>query len=403
MHVAAISYTPHGHVAMVACERDVYAVRRTRNGVELMLFAWTLVTALSAAPACPDWTPDRARAELDALDANLRTWDLAYHRDGVSPIDDSIYDQARTREAAWRACFPEVGPPPANPLDGARATVASPVAQTGLAKLADQGAVQTWMDARQEQDFWVQPKIDGVAVTVSYTNGDLALAVSRGNGERGDDWTAKARRIAAVPKHIEGAPAHMVLQGELYWRIDGHVQAKQGGVNARSKVAGAMARKTLDEATARAIGWFVWDWPDGPARIEDRLAGLARFGFADPQAYSLRVADAADVARQRDAWFHAALPFASDGIVIRQSLRAPASQWHAKPPAWAVAWKYPSPRALARVVAVNFSIGRSGRVTPIVHIDPVRLDDHEIRRVSLGSLARWKALDIRPGDEISRD
>ncbi len=399
--IAAISYTPHGHAAMAARRCDAYAVLRTRNGVEAMFFAWMLVTALSAAPDCPDWTPDRARAELATLDANLRAWDLAYHRDGVSPVDDSIYDQARTREAAWRACFPDAAAAPADPLDGARGTVESPVAQTGLAKVADQDAVQAWMNARRGQDFWAQPKIDGVAVTVSYVNGYLALAVSRGNGERGEDWTAKARRIDAVPKHIEGAPAHMVLQGELYWRIGGHVQADQGGVNARSKVAGAMARAALDGATARSIGWFVWDWPDGPARIEDRLAGLARFGFADPQAYSLRVADAGDVARQRDAWFHAALPFASDGIVIRQSLRAPASQWRAKPPAWAIAWKYPPAKALARVVAVDFSIGRTGRVTPIVHVEPVRLDDHEIRRVSLGSLARWKALDIRPGDEIS--
>lgn len=366
-----------------------------------MFFAGMLVIALSATPACPDWTPDRARTELAALDANLRAWDLAYHRDGVSPIDDSIYDQARARETTWRACFPDAAPPPADPLDGARGTVESPVAQTGLAKLAGEDAVQAWMDARRGQDFWAQPKVDGVAVTVSYVNGDLALAVSRGNGERGEDWTAKARRIGAVPKHIDGAPAHLVLQGELYWRLDGHVQAEQGGVNARSKVAGAMARKTLDDTTARLIGWFVWDWPDGPARIEDRLAGLARFGFADPQKYSLRVADAGDVARQRDAWFRAALPFASDGIVIRQSLRAPASQWRAKPPAWAVAWKYAPARTLARVVAVDFSIGRSGRVTPIVHVDPVRLDDKEIRRVSLGSLARWKALDIRPGDDIS--
>ena len=366
-----------------------------------MLFASLLVYALSAAPACPDWTPDRARTELAALDANLRAWDLAYHRDGVSPVDDSIYDQARARDAAWRACFADIAPPPPDPLDGARGKVQSPVAQTGLAKLADQDAVQAWMDARRGQELWAQPKVDGVAVTVSYVNGDLALAVSRGNGERGEDWTAKARRIGAIPGHIEGAPARMVLQGELYWRLDGHVQADQGGVNARSKVAGAMARATLDDATARSIGWFVWDWPDGPERIEERLAGLARFGFADPQAYSHRVADAGDVARQRDAWFHAALPFASDGIVIRQSLRAPASQWRAKPPAWAIAWKYPLAKALARVTAIDFSIGRTGRITPIVHVDPVRLDDHEIRRVSLGSLARWKALDIRPGDEIS--
>jgi len=366
----------------------------------MIVFAAMLAAAASAAAhECPAWTPERARVELATLDRSLREWDLAYHRDGVSPIDDALYDQARSRDALWRRCFPGQAPPDADPLGSARGTVAHPVPQTGLRKLDDRDAVQAWM--RERDDLWAQPKIDGVAVTVLYVDGDLRLAVSRGDGERGEDWTRKVRRLDAVPKHLANAPARTVLQGELYWRQLDHVQAKRGSAGARSKVAGVLARETIDAATAQSIGWFVWDWPDGPRDIEQRLAQLAAFGFSDASAYTVRIGDADEAEEWRDRWFNAALPFATDGIVIRQGSRPPVEDWRADPPEWAIAWKYPPSRTLADVVDVEFAIGRTGRITPILHLDPVRLDDREIRRVSVGSFARWKELDIRPGDRVA--
>lgn len=365
------------------------------------LAGWLLIAATAAAGDCPAWAPDRARRELGALDRQLQAWDLAYHRDGTSPIDDTLYDQARARYAQWRACFPRQAPAASDPLRGTRATARPPVAQTGLAKLADAGALAAWMHARGDADLWMQPKVDGVAVTLLYVDGLLRQATSRGDGARGEDWTTKVQAVDAIPKRLGDSPRRVVLQGELHWRLDGHVQAAQGSVGARSKVAGALARERLDADAARRIGLFVWDWPDGPESMEERLAGLRAFGFADAVAFTVAVEDIDEVRGWREHWFHAPLPFAADGIVVRQGHRPPASSWRAKPPEWAVAWKYPPAQALAEVVAVDFPVGRSGRVTPVLELAPVRLDDRTIRRVSAGSLARWRELDIRPGDQVA--
>ncbi|MGA9421890.1 MAG: NAD-dependent DNA ligase LigB [Rhodanobacteraceae bacterium] len=366
-----------------------------------------VVAVFAAAPFaafardCPNWPVQRAQRELVTLGRHLAAWDRAYYRDGRSPIADEVYDQARARFAQWRACFAHVAAPQTNALADAGGTVPRPVVHTGLDKLPDAAAVTEWMRVRGNSDLWVQPKADGVAVTLLYADGRLASATSRGDGVRGEDWTANADLIAAIPKQLPDAPQRVVLQGELVWRLPGHVQAKRGSVGARSKIAGAMARQWLDPATAAKIGLFVWDWPDGPASMEARLAGLKAFGLADGVAYTHPITSLDDVRRWRDIWYRGAMPFAADGIVIRQGHRPGADSWLAHPPSWAVAWKYPPARALAAVTGVDFTIGRTGRITPVLEFAPVHLDDRSVRRVSLGSLARWRKLEIRPGDRIA--
>lgn len=359
------------------------------------------VVCLFALPAlaapCPDWPEARAGTELAALAERLRQWDDAYHRDGRSPVADELYDQARARLVLWRQCFPiQAGASP-EPLAGSAGPLPHPLPHTGLAKL-DEVAVRDWMASRA--DLWVQPKVDGVAVSLEYVGGRLQRAISRGDGRRGQDWTAQARRLPAVPQEI-AERRRLILQGELYWRLPGHVQAEAGGRGARSRVAGLLARQTLDEAEAAGIGLFVWDWPNGPTEMTERLDGLERLGFADARRYSQPVADFAAARQWRERWYREPLPFASDGVVLRQGRRPPGERWQAEPPHWAVAWKYPLAQALAEVQAVRFRIGRSGRITPVVEVQPVRLDDRQIRRIALGSLGRWQALDIRPGDQLA--
>ena len=366
----------------------------------LLWLACAVATLPALAADCPAWPSARARDELALLDRQLRGWDLAYHRDGVSLVDDSVYDQARARYAGWRACFPQQAPVPADPLDGVRGRVTAPVPQTGLAKLADEDAVAEWMRARDEGDLWLQPKVDGVAVTLLYLDGALRLAVSRGDGVRGEDWTARLRHVEAVPQRLLQAPSRVVLQGELYWRLDDHVQATDGGAGARARIAGALARDALDAEDAERVGLFVWDWPDGPVGMRERLQGLARFGFDDALAYTVAVDDVDAVSDWRGHWYRTPLPFASDGVVLRRGHRPDGSHWRAQAPGWAIAWKYPPRRALATVMAVDFRIGRSGRITPVLELQPVRLDDRNVRRVSLGSLARWQTLDIRRDDQV---
>ncbi|WP_052052518.1 NAD-dependent DNA ligase LigB [Halomonas salina] len=361
----------------------------------LLLCLWSLPLLAD----CPSWSMPRAERELSALHDRLSAWNAAYRRDGSSPVSDAVYDQARARLDAWRRCFPEQAPDAPAPDTGPAGELAHPVAQTGLAKLADADAVRAWLARRD--DAWLQPKVDGVAVTLVYEDGRLARAISRGDGERGQDWTRQVWRLPAVPERLTGAPpARVVLQGELYRRLDGHVQAETGSAGARSEVAGWLARERLDATTAGEIGLFVWAWPDGPAAMDERLEGLAAMGFPETARWSRPVAAFEEVKRLRDRRYRGALPFATDGVVLKQGRRPDGERWRAEPPDWAAAWKYPPREALAEVRGVEFRVGRTGRITPLLHLVPVTLDGRRVSRVSAGSLERWETLDIRPGDRV---
>jgi len=348
------------------------------------------------ATPCPNWPTERAHAEVAALQKQIDTWDDSYHRLGQSQVADELYDQSRTQLSQWRSCFslPAID----NPLRSAGGTVRHPVVHTGLEKLKDAEAVGAWLHGRE--DVWAQPKVDGVAVTLVYRKGQLYQAISRGDGVLGQDWTVNARKIRAIPQRLR-QPLNLVVQGELYWRLETHVQADSGSVNARATMAGLMARTNLTIHDGIYIGLFVWEWPEGPDTLSERMAALAELGFADSLDYSQPVRDLADAERWRNHWYRTPLPFASDGIVLRQSRRPPADRWQARTPFWSVAWKYPYAQAMAEVRKVNFKIGRTGRITPVLELERIRLDDRWIRRVSVSSLQRWEEMDIRPGDRVA--
>jgi DNA ligase (NAD+) len=365
----------------------------------LRLFFCFLLTSLclsSNATECPDWPPTRALDEITSLQKQIDLWDDSYHRRGRSLVADELYDQSRARLTKWRTCFDL--DLPAEPLRTAGGTMPHPIAHTGLEKLHDGRAVEAWLKGRS--DVWILPKIDGVAVTLIYRKGLLTQAISRGDGINGQDWTASARQIAAIPQQLP-QPLDLLLQGELYWRLTDHVQARTGSLNARATVAGLMARKKLSTEQAAAIGLFVWDWPQGPASSPARIAVLDKLGFPSAAPYSHSIKVFADAERWRDHWYRSPLPFTSDGIVLRQDQRPPAERWQAKPPYWSVAWKYPFAQALAEVRKVHFKIGRTGRITPVLELTPLMLDDRQIKRVSVSSLQRWETLDIRPGDQVA--
>ncbi|UGB37812.1 NAD-dependent DNA ligase LigB [Frateuria soli] len=371
-----------------------------RQGWRWLVLAASLLARPGLA-ACPAWDASRAAHELQALHDQLDRWNHAYRTDGRSPVDDTLYDQALARYEGWRACFPEQAPSALAHLADATGPVRSPIAQTGLAKLPDAVAVQAWMRERGNHDLWVQPKADGVAVTLLYVDGELRRAVSRGDGLHGSDWTARVRKVAAVPAHLPHAPPRVVLQGELVWRLPGHRQAAEGGMRARADVAGALAREPFDAWAAAHIGLFVWDWPSGPVDMRDRLAGLQAMGLGASAALTQPVANLAQVRRWRERWYRQALPFATDGTVLRQGRRPGGTVWRPAPPDWAVAWKYPPAKALATVRAVDFRRGRRGRISVVLELEPVVLDDRTVRRVSVGSLARWRKSDARPGDQVA--
>lgn len=363
--------------------------------MRLMLGAIALLFS-SLSLACPAWAPEEATARIEALQKQVDEWNLAYHRDGVSRVADELYDQAETRLQRWRLCFP--GAPPQAALTRPGGPQSHPVAHTGVGKLAGSAGVRAWLQGRE--DVWVQPKVDGVAVSVVYRQGRLSQVISRGDGLRGQDWTTNARKIPGIPEQLP-QPVDIALQGEVYLRLVGHIQAQAGGKNARSQVAGMMARQRLSASEAGQLDFFPWDWPMGPDTQAERLAQLASLGFTAPQHYSHKVSSFEQASAWRDHWYNSPLPFATDGIILRESRRPNASRWKAQTPYWIAAWKYPWQSVLAEVRDISFEVGRTGRITPVLELHPVRLDDRTVRRASLGSLRRWQTLDVQPGDQVS--
>ncbi|ACS87700.1 NAD-dependent DNA ligase LigB [Musicola paradisiaca] len=350
-----------------------------------------------ACVSCPSWSALRAEQEMERLGHQLAVWDRAYYGAGESQIDDHTYDQLRKRLETWQACFhaDQTAFPIPLPTEG---KTPHPVAHTGLKKLSEAGELRRWI--AQHRGLWVQPKIDGVAVTLVYEQGKLVSAVSRGNGYRGEDWTEKVRRMPQVPQQLPTAPDQLVLQGELYLGMPGHRQQQDGGANARARVAGEM-RRSQPSSLASRIGVFVWEWPDGPQSMPERLSQLRSLGFEMTERYTQPITTLEDAARWRERWYREPLPFATDGVVLRQAQEPAARYWQNKPAEWAVAWKYPLTRLVTEVEGVEIAVGRTGNMAVVLTLQPLTLDDKTIRRVNVGSISRWRQWDVLPGDQVS--
>ncbi|EIT4646966.1 NAD-dependent DNA ligase LigB [Escherichia coli] len=349
----------------------------------------------SAWAVCPAWSPARAQEEISRLQQQIKQWGDDYWKEGKSEVEDGVYDQLSARLTQWQRCFGnETRDVMMPPLAG---TVMHPVAHTGVRKLADKNALRLWM--REHNDLWVQPKVDGVAVTLVYRDGKLNKAISRGNGLKGEDWTQKVSLISAVPQTVSGPLANSTLQGEIFLKRKGHIQQQMGGINARAKVAGLMMRQGNSD-TLNSLAVFVWAWPDGPHLMTDRLKDLATAGFTLTQTYTRAVKNTDEVAHVRNEWWKAKLPFVTDGVVVRAAKEPESRHWLPGQAEWLVAWKYQPVAQVAEVKAIQFAVGKSGKISVVASLVPVMLDDKKVQRVNIGSVRRWQEWDIAPGDQI---
>ncbi len=254
------------------------------------------------------------------------------------------------------------------PLNGA---VMHPVAHTGVRKMADKNALSLWM--RERSDLWVQPKVDGVAVTLVYRDGKLNKAISRGNGLKGEDWTQKVRLISAVPQTVSGPLANSTLQGKYFSSVRGISNNKWGNKCPRKSCWPDDAPGNSDTLNSLAV--FVWAWPDGPHLMTDRLKDLATAGFTLTQTYTRAVKNADEVAHVRNEWWKAKLPFVTDGVVVRAAKEPESRHWLPGQAEWLVAWKYQPVAQVAEVKAIQFAVGKSGKISVVASLVPVMLDD----------------------------
>ncbi|MCG9533735.1 NAD-dependent DNA ligase LigB [Providencia huaxiensis] len=345
---------------------------------------------------CEEQNSKIIRQESYRLGKQLQQWNQAYRLAGSSSISDEAYDQLFNLWRFLQRCqqlpeeLPEVLLPEKSPL------TTHPIPHTGLKKL-NELEVHSWIETRK--NIWLQPKVDGVAVTLVYKNGKLVSMISRGNSVEGIEWRAKADFIPAIPKQIKYSST-LVLQGELFWRMNGHIQAKRGGVNARNKIAGWLMRKSAPTAPEENIGVFIWAWPAGDANPKTQLTLLSEIGFPLAEQYSHKIENKTQAKELREYYYQGQLPFATDGIVLKNFPAPAASAWQSKQNSWAIAWKYPLRSVLSEVTKFKFNIGRTGRVSVVAEITPVNIDSKTISKVNAGSLSSWEKRNLLVGDKI---
>lgn len=392
-----------------------------------------LILLTSAGPAAG--TPTEAREQITMLRATIARHDERYHRQSAAEIPDAEYDRLRRDLEELERRFPDVArtvpPLPAIGDDrtGRFVTRRHEVPMLSLSKAYSPADLQAFHErlakvlGRDDLEYVVEPKLDGLAVSLSYENGVLVRAVTRGNGNEGDDITANVAAIPDVPRTLRSAaagaprPERIEVRGEIYVPLAEFVR-----INAEREAAGeppfasprALAAGTvrqLDPAESVRRGLRVACFARGacepaeaaPGSQRELQAAFATWGLPGiPASWPARghamLVEAVEQVRRARAEF----AFPTDGAVVK--LNAFTDQRVAgasdAAPRWAVAYKFEPERVRTRIRAITWQVGRTGVLTPVAELEPVTLAGSSIARATLHNRDEITRKDIRVGDVI---
>jgi DNA ligase (NAD+) len=381
------------------------------------------VTGAAAVPAA-------AAARAAELRAELAQHDYRYYVLDDPSVSDAEYDRLMNELRALEAAHPPLITPdsPTQRVSGTPSAefreVVHRVPMLSLENAFSSEEVAAFDRRIHERlkvegvlDYVAEPKLDGLAVTVTYRDGRLEQAATRGDGTRGEDVTANVRTIRAVPQRLRaGAPALLEARGEVFMPLRGfermNAQARERGeklfVNPRNAAAGSLRQLDPNITRARPLAAFFYalgalEGESLPARQSQLLARLRELGLpVAPEARSVRGVDGC-VKYYRDLGARrAALPYQIDGVVYKLDSRADQERlgFVSRAPRWAIAHKFPAEEAQTRVRDVEFNVGRTGALTPIARLDPVFVGGVTVSNVTLHNIDEVHRKDVRLGDTV---
>ena len=268
------------------------------------------------------------------------------------------------------------------------------------------------------EDFEIccELKFDGTSISLTYVDGKLVRAVTRGDGEKGDDVTANVKTIRSVPLVLSGCdyPREFEIRGEVLmpWNVfeelnaEREVAGEQLFANPRNAASGAIKLQDSSLVAKRRLDAYLYyllgeELPaDGHY---ENLMAAERWGFkiSDTTRKCRTLDDIYDFIDSMDV-LRRGLPFATDGVVIKvNSLRQQKNLGYtAKSPRWAIAYKFQAERAVTRLNEVSYQVGRTGVVTPVANLDPVQLSGTVVRRASLHNADIIEKFDLHIGDMV---
>ncbi|TXC69570.1 NAD-dependent DNA ligase LigA [Sphingomonas ginsenosidivorax] len=386
--------------------------------------------------ALPDTQTDAA-AELETLAHAIAYHNARYHTDDAPEISDAEYDALVRRNTAIEAAFPAL----VRADSPSRTVGAAPAGH--LAKVAHAKAMMSLDNAFADEEveefvarvrrflkladdeavaLTAEPKIDGLSCSLRYEEGRLVQALTRGDGQVGEDVTANVRTIADIPQMLQGdAPAVFEVRGEVYMAkadfaaLNARLlaEAEETGkearqfANPRNAAAGSLRQKDAAVTASRPLRFLAHGWGETSAMPADTQAGVVAalrgwgFPIADAFARVEGTADALAVYRAIEA-ARADLPFDIDGVVYKVDRL----DWQqrlgqvAKAPRWAIAHKFPAERAQTILRAIDIQVGRTGAMTPVARLEPVTVGGVVVTNATLHNADEIERLGVAPGDRV---
>jgi DNA ligase (NAD+) len=388
-----------------------------------------------------DLTEAEAEARLAELACLIAEADRAYHQADAPVMSDAGYDALKRENADLEARFPHLKRAD-SPSDQVGAAPAE-----GFSKVAHSQRMMSLANAFEEEDvadfvagirrylglgteealaFTVEPKIDGLSLSLRYEGGRLVTAATRGDGEVGENVTANALTIGDIPATLDGAPAILEVRGEVYMSHDdfASLNARQEAAGAKTfanpRNAAAGSLRQLDPAITRgrplrffAYGWGEVSEPLGGGQMA-ALEQLRDLGFTVNPETRLCADTVEMMARYREIeQARATLGYDIDGVVYKVDDLALQSRlgFRSTTPRWAIAHKFPAELAWTRLLAIDIQVGRTGALSPVARLQPVTVGGVVVSNATLhnedyiaGRDARGQPIregkDIRVGDWV---
>lgn len=380
---------------------------------------------MNASETSADPTQRAARLRTRIEEANYR-----YHVLDDASIPDAEYDRLMRELESIEATHPELADADsptrrvgAKPADGF-AEVRHAQRMLSLANAFSDEEVEDFVrriverTGRAEPEFSVEPKFDGLAISLRYENGMFVQGATRGDGETGEDVTANLRTIRAIPLRLRGKdwPTVLEVRGEVYMprgafeAYNEKARAEGGKVLANPRNGAAGSLRQLDPAitASRPLAFYAYapgdvTESDLPATHSAFMARLRDWGFpVSALATTARGAGGCldyyrRIGAQRDG-----LPFDIDGVVYKLNDLALQRElgFVGRTPRWAIAHKFPALEQSTRVLAIDISIGRTGAATPIARLEPVQVAGVVVTNATLHNADQIKRLDVRVGDHV---
>ncbi|MFW5759997.1 MAG: NAD-dependent DNA ligase LigA, partial [Cyclobacteriaceae bacterium] len=268
----------------------------------------------------------------------------------------------------------------------------------------------------QPYNYFCEQKFDGVAISLTYENGILKRGVTRGDGLRGDDVTNNVKTIKTIPLRIDkpGLPLVFEVRGEVFMprqvfnqlNRDREAQGLPLLANPRNTASGSLKMQDASEVAKRKLDCFIYQLLGEDLEIETHdqaIALLQDWGFNVSPTYLL-CEDIHEVFQYIDIWEtkRLELPLDTDGVVVKVNDYGQREQlgYTAKNPRWAISFKYKTEGAATLLQQVTYQVGRTGAITPVANLEPVKIAGTIVKRASLHNANEIQRLDLREEDTV---